>query len=194
MPLDAIEDFYGCRSRPARVQVHEGAVDPRLASFTVEAPVDVLTADAAAVARNSAPSVRTVVTASLDDAFAQTYGELHDDARVRAYGRLLATIGPPGCAVTAEIDGELVGMGFGVLERGWCGVFGMTTLPHARRRGVATSVLHALARLGATHLYLQVEYDNSPAHALYERAGFTRAYGYHYRTRAFGDDAPSTTG
>ena len=174
------------------MQVRDDAVDPRLAAYTVEAPVDVLTADAAMVARHTASSAETAISASLDDAFARTYGALHNDERVLAYGRLLATVGPPGCAVTASIDGELVGMGFGVFERDWCGVFGMTTIPHARRRGVASSVLHALARAGATHMYLQVECENAPAHALYERAGFTRAYGYHYRTRALGDGAPNT--
>jgi ribosomal protein S18 acetylase RimI-like enzyme len=193
LPLAVIESFYAQRSQPARVQVRDDALDAQLSGYDIEAPTDVLTTDAAAVARRCPSPIETAVNPSLDDAFARTYGALHDDERVLAYGRLLATIGPPGCAVTASIDGELVGMGFGVFERDWCGVFGMTTLPHARRRGVASSVLGALARAGAAHMYLQVESDNLPAHALYERAGFTRAYGYHYRTRALGGDAPSTT-
>jgi GNAT superfamily N-acetyltransferase len=102
---------------------------------------------------------------------------------------MLATIGPRAFAVTAAIDNKDAGMGFGVVERGWCGIYGMATLPPYRRHGVAAAVLHALAReaadLGATHLYLQVERDNDGARALYERAGFTYEYGYHYRTQRF---------
>jgi predicted GNAT family acetyltransferase len=63
----------------------------------------------------------------------------------------------------------------------------MGTRPEARRRGAATAVLHGLARWaaaqGCPHLYLQVETDNDAARTLYARAGFTDAYGYHYRTR-----------
>ena len=79
-----------------------------------------------------------------------------------------------------------VGAGFVVVERGWAGVFGMGTAPAARRRGVASAILYALARhacvSGATQLYLQVEEGNAAARALYSRAGFAAAYRYHYRS------------
>lgn len=54
-----------------------------------------------------------------------------------------------------------------------------------RRRGIAGHVVQALTRWaverGARRLYLQVESAKGPAHAFYERAGFTRSHGYHYR-------------
>jgi N-acetylglutamate synthase len=129
----------------------------------------------------------------IDDAWAHAYGDLHGDdtvtpARVEAYGRLMRTLAPTVLVATASIDGTPAGVGFGVVERGWLGVYGMGTRPDARRRGVATTVLCVLARAAldgfdATATYLQVEVDNDGAHALYERAGLRRAYGYHYRVR-----------
>jgi len=72
-----------------------------------------------------------------------------------------------------------------VLGDGCLGVFSMLTLPSGRRRGAAQAVLAALAARavaeGIDRMYLQVERDNAPALALYARASFREAYGYHYR-------------
>jgi GNAT superfamily N-acetyltransferase len=66
----------------------------------------------------------------------------------------------------------------------------MATDPAMRRRGVARAVLGALASWsrdrGASGLFLQVERDNTPAHALYASMGFTRSHGYHFRTAPSG--------
>ena len=74
-----------------------------------------------------------------------------------------------------------------MLDDGWAGVFGMATVPAARRTGAARAVLGALAawaaERGAVGLYLQVEGDNAPALRLYESAGFAEAARYSYRTR-----------
>jgi N-acetylglutamate synthase len=196
LPLALIEEFYARRTQPGRVQVRTVAadgLDAQLASngYEIEAAVDILVASLPTVVARTvaAPGLQCEVAPTLDPAFADRYCELHDgDERVRAYGRLLASIGPHGRAVTASIDGEPVGMGFGIVERSWCGLYGFTTLAHARGRGVGSTVLHGLARavtgLNATDMYLQVERDNDPARRVYERAGFTYAYGYHYRTGA----------
>ena len=61
----------------------------------------------------------------------------------------------------------------------------MRTTPSARRHGHGRRVLAAIAhwarQSGAHHLYLQVDHANTPAIALYERAGFRTAYHYlHY--------------
>jgi ribosomal protein S18 acetylase RimI-like enzyme len=42
-------------------------------------------------------------------------------------------------------------------------------------------------------MYLQVEYDNTAARRLYERAGFTELCRYHYRTGGEITPAPSGT-
>ncbi len=75
-----------------------------------------------------------------------------------------------------------------VVDGPWA-LFGAVEVePAARRRGLATAVMGALARQayaeGATAAYLQVEADNEAARALYDRLGFTDHHGYHYRRPA----------
>jgi ribosomal protein S18 acetylase RimI-like enzyme len=59
------------------------------------------------------------------------------------------------------------------------------SLPQARGKGAARTVLAALADGAGAHradcMYLQVERDNIPAPRLYRRAGFSEMRGYHYR-------------
>jgi GNAT superfamily N-acetyltransferase len=202
-PLEArlaiVRDFYAQRGLPARVQLGAAPrpldLDARLAErgWAVETPVDVLAAAvhdvAASTVRPCPDALHVEVSRGVDEGWVTRYADAHahDDVtreRVRAYGTLLAQIGPTVLTVAANLDGGPAGVGFGVVERGWLGVFGMATHASVRRRGVATAVLHSLARAaeGATRTYLQVERDNLPARDLYARAGFAVSYGYHYRT------------
>jgi ribosomal protein S18 acetylase RimI-like enzyme len=63
----------------------------------------------------------------------------------------------------------------------------MAVVPHARRRGLAREVLHALLNRGreqgARKAYLAVTAHNVAARALYEQTGFEAVGGYHYRVR-----------
>ena len=157
--------------------------------YAIEAPVDVMVARTTAVYTRNPPAVDVTTTIGRvrDASFPETYGNFHNDERVRAYGRMLQTIGPDACFVVATLDAKPVGMVFGVIERGWCGVYGLTTEPRARGRGVASTVMHTLAEsaraANAPDTYLQMERDNTAARALYEKTGFRVAYGYHYRVK-----------
>jgi GNAT superfamily N-acetyltransferase len=184
--LDELAAWYGAQGLRLIVQVPstDPALDALLADrgMAVEAPVDVLVATPFAGA--AVPGVEVAVSGGVDAAWAAEYGAVHgaDDAsraRVEAYGRMLADLGPAAVAAVARRDGEVAGVGFGVRERGWLGVFGMGTGVAHRRRGVARAVLGALA--DGTDAYLQVETDNAAAQALYRGLGFTPSHGYHYR-------------
>nr|WP_255429740.1 GNAT family N-acetyltransferase [Streptomonospora sp. PA3] len=99
---------------------------------------------------------------------------------------MLGRVRGPSAHVRAIAGSAVVAVGRAVADTGWAGVFGMATLPEARGRGAAGVVLAALAQWaharGAERMYLQVERDNTPALRLYQRAGFTEACRYHYRT------------
>ena len=65
------------------------------------------------------------------------------------------------------------------------GLYDVFTAPAARGRGLATALCRWLlahaADQGARHAYLQVDAANHAARAVYQRLGFSDAYGYHYR-------------
>jgi ribosomal protein S18 acetylase RimI-like enzyme len=188
--LATVESFYGRHDAPARYHVSPAAqpagLDAALeaAGYEIDAPVHVLVADTARIARGTGGGdVTASVDGTLPDAWVTAYG----DRRLAAYCECTLQLGAHAFAATVDLDGAPAGAGFGVVQREWLGVFGMTTQPAVRRRGIARAVLHALAacgtRLGATSTYLQVEVDNVGARALYERVGFAHAYGYHYRVK-----------
>lgn len=83
--------------------------------------------------------------------------------------------------------GETVGMGLGVLERGWLGLFTLIVAPDLRGRGIGTALVHGMlewgARHGAQRAYLQVLCDNAPALRLYSRFGFREIYRSWYLQR-----------
>ncbi|MBA8794505.1 ribosomal protein S18 acetylase RimI-like enzyme [Friedmanniella endophytica] len=86
--------------------------------------------------------------------------------------------------------GRLVAIGRGHLTGDWLAVAGVWTDPEHRRRGHATAVLLALARVaarrGARYALLQVERDNDAARAGYTRLGFRDHHDYGYLAPAGG--------
>jgi ribosomal protein S18 acetylase RimI-like enzyme len=83
-----------------------------------------------------------------------------------------------------EEDGVALAVGRGVPQGDTLGVFCMATLPEARRRGLARTVLRALVRhAGAKSAYLVTTAPNQAAQGLYRSEGFDIAGRYHYRVR-----------
>jgi ribosomal protein S18 acetylase RimI-like enzyme len=83
------------------------------------------------------------------------------------------------------IDGQIAGVGLGVVKEDMLGLFSIRTLPEYTRRGVGWSINCALSMWGeensANTAFLQVEAENSPAIMLYTSMGFETLYTYHYR-------------
>ena len=185
--IDMVEDFYRERDLPARFQMSPAVLpvglDDKLETrgYEIEEPTLVLVADTPRVIAQTMHAEAQGITfgEGIDEFWVAEYASAFADDdttrdRLRAYAHLLRHLGPA--------------VGLGVLERDWTGVYAMGTRREARRRGAATSVLHALARWGhsrgAARMYLQVEVTNDGARQLYTRAGFETAYRYHYRTSA----------
>jgi GNAT superfamily N-acetyltransferase len=163
--------------------------------YSIDAPVSVQTlALDRALPPLAAPGIETSVDsrASADwlsvavDRGRYAGTSTHELGR-RVYLGILARIGPRAGFALAREGTEPVAVGLGVVDGAWLGIFGMITVPEARRRGAAKAILGALSRFGAqrgaTRAYLQVEKENVAARAAYASAGFVPAYDYHYRTK-----------
>lgn len=71
-----------------------------------------------------------------------------------------------------------------VVDGRWAGFAAVEVDPAQRRRGLATTVMAALARQaldeGASAAWLQVETDNAGARAMYTGMGFAAHHAYHH--------------
>jgi ribosomal protein S18 acetylase RimI-like enzyme len=196
--LARAEDFYARERLPARYQLCPASLpadlDGVLAArgYRSVAPTAVQVAALAAVrARTSlAQADRVRVADRLEDGWFATYCRADGFSGGEAERRedILRRIARPTGYALLDLDEQIAAVGLGVAEEDWVGLFCMATCPEFRRRGAATAVLHALAawgeRHGASHAYLQVMDDNTPARGLYARAGFETLYHYHYREAA----------
>jgi len=189
-----VERFYAGHRSPARFQISPGVgpagLDDALAerAYRVESPMSLQSAPTASVTEHLSAAGPTIqVDDRPTDAWFETWLAVHGAGGDPNPDRdLLRRVDRPSAYVSVLTGSEVIAVGRAVADAGWAGVFGMATLPHARGRGAATTVLAALARWAAdhdaAHLYLQVECDNTAARRLYERAGFTEYCRYHYRT------------
>jgi ribosomal protein S18 acetylase RimI-like enzyme len=186
--LRVVEDFYARVGAPALVQLapaeEHAALDAELAArgWSTTGPTDVLTADTETVLARTAPGA-VALDAQAGRSWVATWAACEGRRDADEHAREVLARIEPATAYARAADGS--GVGLAVCERGWAGLFCVATASHARRRGVARAVVHALTRWaaerGAQHIYLQVETDNAAAHALYAGVGFSRSHGYHYR-------------
>lgn len=202
--IDRVERWYGSRNLAPTFQVAARACPAGLDAildergYRIDAPVSIQVAMTTDVLATSCPQ-DAVVTRTCSDEWFDVSARRGRFAKVAdVYRALLVRIGTGTPFAVARIDGQPACVGLGVIAQGWMGVFSMLTLPSARRRGAARAVLSALASTareeGVETMYLQVERDNAPTIALYATASFLELYGYHYRVRPGGPDAPQPYG
>lgn len=193
--LDWVEAFYARRKLPARFQICPAAqpanLDEILAErgYHLDAPTFVQSVAIEMILERLPPQTETAVNLQThlpDDWFNFQATQNHmNGVQAAARKAALNRIGPQAVFAQVEVDINIIGIGLGILERGWLGIFGMMTHPDRRRQGAATAVLRALAQWGqsqgAAQVYLQVMENNVQARPLYNQAGFATQYQYHYR-------------
>ncbi|ADD42239.1 GNAT family N-acetyltransferase [Stackebrandtia nassauensis] len=187
----AAEEFYAGHGTAARFQISPPVSSPGLddalaaRGYGRSGQMSLQSADTATIVGNAPDTpLRIVVDEKPTSAWFDVWQTTHDvdPAAERA---MCERVRQPVGYVRVLADGEAIAVGRAVADDGWAGVFGMATLPAARGKGAARTVLAALAewagRNGADRMYLQVEGDNDAALRLYGRMGFRELCGYHYR-------------
>ncbi|MFC4099845.1 GNAT family N-acetyltransferase [Paenibacillus xanthanilyticus] len=105
----------------------------------------------------------------------------HQPVMTRMLGKIRTTAG----FIRLYEEGKAVACGFGVIERGYIGLYDIVTDPSCRNRGYAEQMilrlLHWGRHEGARSSYLAVVLNNAPARRLYAKLGYREAYRYWYR-------------
>ena len=187
--LDHVERLYAARGLPAVFQLGPSAqpagLDQVLATRGYEfgSPTSIQTAAVGEVAPQSDVTVAESPSDEWLDLWWQVDGR-GDQSAVDIAVKILC--GGPALYATVRDAAGVVAVGRLALVGEWGGVYCMAVRPDARRRGhgaaVLSGLLHAGRARGVTRAWLHVRAENTAAHSLYRRAGFTEVSRYHYRS------------
>ncbi|MFL4948288.1 GNAT family N-acetyltransferase [Streptomyces sp. MMS24-I31] len=193
LPLDealaAVRRWYGERGLPAYVQATTGAEGTQellCAELERRGWVREVTAElwigALAPVADRAEGSGVVLSRTADEAWLARYqrkGVSEVALKVLAGGPSVWFATVPG-----EGGGAPAAIGRCVVDGRWASFAAVEVDPAQRRRGLATTVMAALARRaleeGASAAWLQVETDNAGARTLYTGMGFTAHHAYHH--------------
>jgi hypothetical protein len=161
--IRSVEEFYAGHGMRARFQISPGAcpdgLDDALAErgYRVDSPMSLQSAPTAHVIdRLPAGELRIRMDDQPTDAWFVTWLAVHGTGGDPGPERdMLRRVDRPSGYASVLTGAGVIAVGRAVTETGWA---------------------------GAAHMYLQVEYDNTAARRLSERAGFTELCRYHYRT------------
>jgi GNAT superfamily N-acetyltransferase len=190
--LDYVQLFYKGHELPTRFQMTSASQPTELDSFLeskgliIDMRVKVLTAPLAKVVLEE-PEIGIVVFGSPWKDWFTTYHKASgfDKKQMDIRKSIIERVSNEKACAAAIMGEKVVGIGLGILDHEWLGLFSMVTDPKFRRQRVATSIAQSLVgwglSRGAQHGYLQVEETNESAQKLYLGLGFSEAYNYWYR-------------
>jgi len=190
--IEKVIQFYKERNLIPRFQMTETSKPVELdrdlseRGFSVGLQVEMHTAAITHLVQKE-PLIDVLISNDISDGWMSVYNESsgYDEASMETRKGLMKRTPLQKAFALARIDRELAGVGFGVVEDKWLGLFNIAVHPEMRGRGVALAVNTALAKWahqrGARSAYLQVESENIPALKLYTKLGFQHAYTYWYR-------------
>jgi len=110
-----------------------------------------------------------------------------DLARKPVYEDIMERLNLPKCLVSVMENDRTIGVGLGVADGSYVGLFDIVVDPEFRRTGygrrIVEQILAWAGGQGVKTAYLQVLAENHPAIRLYKKMGFREAYRYWYRVK-----------
>jgi ribosomal protein S18 acetylase RimI-like enzyme len=191
LPLDealaAVRRWYGARGLPAYVQTATGAegtqellcAELERRGWVREVSAELWTGALAPVA-DRAEGAGVELSRTADEAWLTRYQRKGvSEVALKVLGS-----GPSVWFATVPGEGSPAAIGRCVVDGRWASFAAVEVDPALRRRGLATTVMAALARRaldeGASAAWLQVEQDNTGARGLYTGMGFAAHHAYHH--------------
>jgi GNAT superfamily N-acetyltransferase len=110
-----------------------------------------------------------------------------DVSRKPTYIDIMNQLHLPKCLISVADNKRTIGVGLGVAEGNYVGIFDIVVDKNCRNRGlghlIVDNILHWGIQQGARKAYLQVLTNNMAANMLYEKMGFKEEYRYWYRMK-----------
>ncbi len=110
-----------------------------------------------------------------------------DPAYEKVLKEMLGKIAGKRIIASKTVEGRIAACGFGVMERGYVGIFDIVVDKAHRGKGIGREIVRGImARAkeeGAETAYLQVLKGNTAAEKLYASLGFAESYRYWYRKK-----------
>jgi len=184
----AAEAFYGRHGLPAVFRLSPLAppeADQELAQagYVLFDPSQVACASLAGAAPQPGVRIDSVPSPAWLDGIAAANGVAPPQDQL--HHGMVRAIAWPAAFATLHDEGDAIGFGLAVLERGAVGLYDIVVSPGRRSRGHGRALTQALMHwgreAGATSAYLQVREQNQAARRLYAELGFEDRYRYHYR-------------
>jgi N-acetylglutamate synthase len=119
------------------------------------------------------------------EAWLPFYDRYSERVNTDGHRAILARITTPHLYASLQIDGQVIGVGLGVLNGELFGLFDIVIAQEWRGKGYGRALVKGMLAWGkangAETAYLQVTGQNTTAQRLYRQLGFTEVYYYHYR-------------
>jgi N-acetylglutamate synthase len=187
------ERLYHSRSIPPCFKITSVAdpadIDQRLANrgYLIQSTISFQVLDLAGIARDPLSDVR--IETELNPRWIDDFIRMNEFDRKRksTYISIMEQLHTPKCLISLARGRKTIGVGLGVAEDHFIGLFDIVVDKAFRNTGVGYHIVDNLLRWGrkngAETAYLQVLTDNIPAIRLYEKMGFREQYQYCYRMK-----------
>lgn len=195
--LQEVQQFYDTHGLPVRYHISDASpkgLDTLLdqAGFLREIPCSVLIADTEKVIHHTSSESDKLSVEILSIHNEQWLTDFIDmegfeKSKLSFYDSLFTRITQTKCFCSLQWNGQSVAVGTAIVEGEWAGLTNIVVNSELRGQGIGKFLLNKLASWslsnGAQRIYLQVVNDNVAAHRLYQKAGFTSLFQFHYRVQ-----------